>query len=84
MPVNCFKIDFGGENFQGFAVTQFATPTNMASQCDLVENETSMQDIEWVTELHRGPGVWGYQPVFLSAPTIWEWSVSMPHAWRLA
>ena len=46
MPVNCFKIDFGGENFQGFAVTQFATPTNMASQCDLVENETSMQDIE--------------------------------------
>jgi len=53
-PMNCLKIDFGGENFHGFAVTQFATPANVASQCDLVENKTSMQDIERVTELHGG------------------------------
>ena len=51
---NCLKIDFGGENFCRFAVTQFATPTNVASECDLLENETITRDIERVAELHVG------------------------------
>jgi len=40
---NCY---FGGENFCRFAITQFATPTNVASEHDLLENETITRDIE--------------------------------------
>jgi len=63
------RIDFGGESFRGFAVIQFATQTNVASECDLVENEISTRG-KLVTELHGG--VRGYQPVFLSVSTLWE------------
>ena len=30
---NCLKIDFGGEKFIEFAVTQCTTPTNAVSNC---------------------------------------------------
>ena len=30
---NCFKIDFRGENFREFAVTQCTTPTSAVSNC---------------------------------------------------
>lgn len=44
--MNCLEIDVGGEYFHGFAVTQFTTPTKIASECNLVENEISMRDVE--------------------------------------
>ena len=31
--VNCLKIDFSGENFREFTVTQCTIPTNVVSNC---------------------------------------------------
>jgi len=40
----------GGENFCRSAVTKFTTPTNVASECDLVENEISTRDVELASQ----------------------------------
>jgi len=75
------KNDFAEGKFHRFAVTQFSSFTDVASECDLV-----VWVWEWDKLAGRGasyratcwsPLIWVYQPALLSVPSLWEWSNRM-------